>query len=197
MGHELGGDRTVRVVVTQEAWNALAPRWAGLGDCKPEIILGKSGVVALDPRDDPAVAALNARPEPVLVTVADGAPLDPVHAFRLLACRVDPRHPVLLKDTLAPPADEAGSLAALLESARVIGSLLCDGIGDAVLVRGGTGPGRIGAAGVQHPAGGRRADFQDRLRRLPELRPHLVQPADRPPSGSARRPATSRGCGSP
>jgi (E)-4-hydroxy-3-methylbut-2-enyl-diphosphate synthase len=141
MGHELGGDRTVRVVVTQETWNAVAPRYAALGDTKPEIICEKSGVVAFDPRDDASIAALNARPEPVLVTVCDGIPLDPVHAFRLLAFRADPRHPVLLKDTLVPPTGEVDSRAALLEAARVVGSLLCDGIGDAVLVRGETAAG--------------------------------------------------------
>ncbi len=35
-----------------------------MGDFKPEIIVEKSGVLAIDPRDDAAVAALNAARSP-------------------------------------------------------------------------------------------------------------------------------------
>ncbi len=142
MGHTLGGDNTLRVVTPQERWNALAHKIAGMGDYKPEIILEKSGVVEVDPRDESAIATLNADTTPRLITVADGLPLEPIHAFRMLAFAVDPRHPVLLKDTLAPPAAETDFLHALLTASRNIGSLLCDGIGDAVLVRGERAPGQ-------------------------------------------------------
>jgi 1-hydroxy-2-methyl-2-(E)-butenyl 4-diphosphate synthase len=142
MGHELGGGGTVRVVTTQERWNALAHKIAGMGDFKPEIIFEKSGVVEIDPRDEAAVSALNDATEPRLVTVADGLELEVIAAFRELAFKVDPRHPVLLKDTLQPPVGETDFIAALLPAARNIGSLLCDGIGDAVLVRGETAPGQ-------------------------------------------------------
>lgn len=142
MGHELGGEKTVRVFTTQERWNALAHKIAGMGDFKPEIIVEKSGVVEIDPRDEAAVSGLNSRTEPVLVTVKDGLELEVIPAFRELAFRVDPRHPVLLKDTLHPPAGDTDFLEALLPAARNIGSLLCDGIGDAVLVRGETAPGQ-------------------------------------------------------
>jgi (E)-4-hydroxy-3-methylbut-2-enyl-diphosphate synthase len=71
------------------------------------------------------------------VTVADHTAMPVIPAFRLLAARVDLRHPLLLKDQLddgsGPPTT---SLSALLTAATRIGSLLCDGIGDAVLVRG-------------------------------------------------------------
>jgi 1-hydroxy-2-methyl-2-(E)-butenyl 4-diphosphate synthase len=142
MGHELGGEKTVRVFTTQERWNALAHKIAGMGDFKPEIILEKSGVVEIDPRDEAAISALNSETEPRLVTVADGLDLEVIHAFRQLAFRVDPRHPILLKDTLHPPTGETDFIAALLPAARNIGSLLCDGIGDAILVRGETAPGQ-------------------------------------------------------
>ena len=142
MGHELGGDGTVRVFTTQERWNALAHKIAGMGDFKPEIIVEKSGVVEIDPRDEAAVAALNAELEPQLVTVMDGLDLEVIAAFRELAFKVDPRHPVLLKDTLQPPVGETDFIAALLPAAMNIGSLLCDGIGDAILVRGETAPGQ-------------------------------------------------------
>jgi len=142
MGHELGGDKTVRVFTTQERWNLIAHKIAGMGDFKPEIILEKSGVLEIDPRDEAAVAMLNAKQEPCLITVADGLDLEVIHAFRELAFRVDPRHPILLKDTLHPPTGETDFIQALLPAARGIGSLLCDGIGDAILVRGETAPGQ-------------------------------------------------------
>ncbi len=141
MGRALGGENTVRVFTTQSHWNALAERFSTLGDFKPEIIIEKSGVIEIDPNNDAAVEALNARPGPCLVTVSDDTGMDVIPAFRLLASRVDARHPVLLKDTLTPPAEATDFLTALLPAARNIGSLLCDGIGDAVLVRGETAPG--------------------------------------------------------
>jgi 1-hydroxy-2-methyl-2-(E)-butenyl 4-diphosphate synthase len=142
MGHELGGEKTVRVFTTQERWNSVAHKIAGMGDFKPEIIFEKSGVVEIDPREEAAVSAINSEQEPRLVTVADGLDLEVIHAFRQLAFRVDPRHPVLLKDTLHPPIGETDFIAALLPAAQNIGSLLCDGIGDAILVRGETAPGQ-------------------------------------------------------
>ncbi len=141
-GLELGGDRTVRVFTTQVNWNAVAHKIAKMGDFKPEIVVEKSGVVAIDPRDAAAVAELNHSSTARLVTVADGLDLEPIHAFRQLAFVIDARHPILLKDTLHPPTGETVFLQALLPAARVIGSLLCDGIGDAILVRGETAPGQ-------------------------------------------------------
>ena len=102
----------------------------------------KSGILEIDPRDPDALTALNERTEPVLITVADDLPLETIHAFRMLAFQADPRHPILLKDTLHPPVGETDFLTALLPAAQNIGSLLCDGIGDAILVRGETAPGQ-------------------------------------------------------
>jgi (E)-4-hydroxy-3-methylbut-2-enyl-diphosphate synthase len=100
-------------------------------------------VLALDPRDDGAIAKVNASSEPLIVTVADGLDLPVIAAYRLLAARVEARHPILLKDTLTPNEDpNADFLATLLTAAKRIGSLLCDGIGDAVLVQGEHAPGQ-------------------------------------------------------
>jgi len=142
MGHELGGDKTVRVFTTQEKWNAVAHKIAKMGDFKPEIILEKSGVVAIDPRDEAALSAINHAPEVRLVTVADGVDLDVIPAFRMLAFRLDARHPILLKDTLQPAAESGDFVETLLVAARHIGSLLCDGIGDAVIIQGEPAPGQ-------------------------------------------------------
>ena len=142
MGHTLGGDQTVRVFTTQDRWNALAHKIAAMGDFKPEIILEKSGVVEIDPTDDAAVSRVNAIDANQLITVADSTDMEVIPAFRLLAAKVDARHPILLKDTLRPPSENQDFLQSLLPAAQNIGSLLCDGIGDAILVRGETAPGQ-------------------------------------------------------
>ncbi|MEI9897216.1 MAG: (E)-4-hydroxy-3-methylbut-2-enyl-diphosphate synthase [Chthoniobacter sp.] len=142
-GVALGGEETMRVFTSQEKWDALAHKLDRLGDYRPEIVLEKSGAVALDPRDESAVAKVNASPEAVVVTVADGLDLPVIAAYRLLAARLEERHPILLKDTLSPSADpQAPFLGTLLTAAKRIGSLLCDGIGDAVLVQGEHAPGQ-------------------------------------------------------
>ena len=142
-GIALGSDETVRVFTSQRKWNALAHKLDKLGDYQPEIIIETSGVLALDPRDEAAIAALNLSEKPQLVTVADGLDLPVIPAFRLLAAKADPQHPILLKDTLFPATEEgADFLPTLLTAAMNLGSLLCDGIGDAVIVQGEEAPGQ-------------------------------------------------------
>ena len=66
-----------------------------------------------------------------------------VAAFRLLAAHLDERHPILLKDTLRPSTDpQKDFLHTLLVAATNIGALLCDGIGDAVMIQGEEAPGQ-------------------------------------------------------
>jgi len=142
-GIPLGGEETFRVVTSQTKWDALAHKIDKLGDYKPEIVLEQSGVVALDPRDEKAIAEVNAAKEARFVTVADGLNLPVVTSFRLLAARLQERHPILLKDTLAPSNDSAADFQQnLLIGASRIGSLICDGIGDAVIVQGEQAPGQ-------------------------------------------------------
>ena len=142
-GIALGSDETVRVFTSQRKWNALAHKLDKLGDYQPEIVIETSGVLALDPRDEAAIAALNLSETPQLVTVADGLDLPVIPAFRLLAAKADPQHPILLKDTLFPATEEgADFLPTLLTAAMNLGSLLCDGIGDAVIVQGEEAPGQ-------------------------------------------------------
>jgi (E)-4-hydroxy-3-methylbut-2-enyl-diphosphate synthase len=141
-GIPLGGEETMRVFTSQAKWDALAHKLDRLGDYKPEIVVEKSGVVAIDPRDDAAIASLDAS-QPTLVTVADGLDIPVIAAYRLLAARLSEKHPILLKDTLTPSDDpNADFLPTLLTAAKRIGSLLCDGIGDAVLVQGEHAPGQ-------------------------------------------------------
>lgn len=141
-GLELGGDKLVRVFTTQERWKMLEHKIASLGDFKPEIIVEKSGVLALDPRDKAAISQLNDMAEPQLVTVVDGLDIGVIHAFRHLAYKAATRHPILLKDTLHPPTGGTDFTGALLLAARNLGSLLCDGIGDGILLRSEAAPGQ-------------------------------------------------------
>jgi (E)-4-hydroxy-3-methylbut-2-enyl-diphosphate synthase len=72
----------------------------------------------------------------------DHVNLPVITAYRLLAAKIDARHPILLKDTFVPSEDPDGDfLEILLASATNVGALLCDGIGDAVLVQGEEAPG--------------------------------------------------------
>ncbi len=143
-GHRLGGDETVRVFTTQKKWDAVAHKIDSLGDFKPEIILEKSGVIAVDPRNETAIEELNALTDPIPITVEDGLiDLPVISAFRLLAAKIDPRHPILLKDTLHPSTDSrADFLKTLLRASMNIGSLLCDGIGNAIIIQGEESPGQ-------------------------------------------------------
>jgi (E)-4-hydroxy-3-methylbut-2-enyl-diphosphate synthase len=137
-GFPVGGSELVRVVVRQATFDKVADTLAQLGDYQPEIVLEKSGAVGIDPRDEGAIAATNASSAPVFVTIPDGCDLPVIGAYRLLASRLDARHPILLKDTFS--ASGADGLSTLLNAATNIGSLLCDGIGDAVLLQGETSP---------------------------------------------------------
>ena len=137
----VGGQQTVRVVVPLRVDEALAHKRASLGDYQPELIYEELPLIFVDPRSEEETGRLHTFDTPHLVTVRDGLPLDPIVAFRMLATRLDARHPILLKDTLTPVSG-GDFLANLLRSATVLGSLLCDGIGDAVLLRSEVAPGQ-------------------------------------------------------
>ncbi len=137
---KVGGEEPPRVMVTAKVEEALRPRLAQLGDLAPELVHEQSTVVEVDPRIDAEVQALESRKEPVLVAVKDGLDLNPVSATRYLAARIPARHSILLKDTLHPHEAEGG-LSGLIRASVHLGALLCDGIGDAILVRGEPAPG--------------------------------------------------------
>ena len=142
-GHELGGAKVYRVLTTKHKWDALAHKLDKMGDFQPEIIIEESGVRAIDPRDSAAIKEVDALPAPTLITVLDGIDMEVVPAFRLLASRMATAHPILLKDTLRTDGETSWDfLTTLLTASRNIGSLLCDGIGDAIIIRGEEAPGQ-------------------------------------------------------
>jgi (E)-4-hydroxy-3-methylbut-2-enyl-diphosphate synthase len=138
----IGGAQVVQVAIRQSKFDQISHKLDKLGDFKPDFVYEQAGIVEVDPRDDAAIARINDG-ETTLVTVADGLDLPVVAAFRLLAVRLQPRHPIVLKDTLNPSHDpHAPFLKTLLNASANIGSLLCDGIGDAILVQGEEAPGQ-------------------------------------------------------
>ncbi len=140
-GVKAGGHETVPVFTNRTKWDAVAHKIDKLGDYKPEIVIEDSGVIEIDPRDDAAIASLYDSAEAKLVTIKDGLKLSVIAAYRLLAAKLQPRHVILLKDTLQTTGSDDFT-ENLLTAATNIGSLLCDGIGDAVIVNGEAAPGQ-------------------------------------------------------
>ncbi|NRB44896.1 MAG: (E)-4-hydroxy-3-methylbut-2-enyl-diphosphate synthase [Verrucomicrobiales bacterium] len=140
-GIYMGGKETVRVFTSEKKFDTVSHELLEMGEFQPEIISETSGLLAIDPRDDVAVSAINDRPDAVPVTLSDGLDVPVVSGFRLLASRVQPRHPLVIKDSLIPSTNpEKKSEETLLVAAANIGSLICDGICDGILVQGEEGP---------------------------------------------------------
>ena len=135
-----GGEQTVRVVVTRATWDKVAPKISPKADVKPEAVFEDLNVHEIDPTQDFEINC-----DTQLVTVKDGVSLPAITAFRLLAAklkRLGQNNPILLKDCLSFEPVPLESKIALLRASAVIGSLLADGIGDAILVRGESGAGQ-------------------------------------------------------
>jgi (E)-4-hydroxy-3-methylbut-2-enyl-diphosphate synthase len=135
-----GGEQTVRVVVTRDTWNKVAPKLSPKADVRPEAVYEDLNVLELDPTADFEVNC-----DTQLVTVRDGIALTSIAAFRLLAARLKRlgrNNPILLKDCLKPEPIPLAPKIALLRASVVVGSLLADGIGDAILIRGEPGAGQ-------------------------------------------------------
>jgi (E)-4-hydroxy-3-methylbut-2-enyl-diphosphate synthase len=135
-----GGEQTVRVVVTRATWDKVAPKIRPRDDVRPEAVYEDLNIYEVDPTQDFAVNC-----ETQLVTVKDGVPLPAIAAFRLLCAklkRLGRNNPILLKDCINFEPVPLEPKIALLRASVVIGSLLADGIGDAILVRGEAGGGQ-------------------------------------------------------
>jgi (E)-4-hydroxy-3-methylbut-2-enyl-diphosphate synthase len=142
-GVKVGGEELIRVAVRQKTYDQIAHKMDRLGDFQPEIISESADIAAVDPQDDSAIQVINTNPEPVLVTICDEIELPVITAYRLLAAKLQPRHPILLKDTFYPSTNPSRDfLETLLESATNLGALLCDGVGDAIMVQGEEAPGQ-------------------------------------------------------
>jgi len=127
-------------VVAAVLWAKLVARIKPGDDVRPEAVYEQLNVMEIDPREPFEVNC-----DTQLVTVADGVDLPVITAFRLLAARLKNMgrcNPILLKDCLKLDAVALEPSIALIRASVVIGSLLCDGLGDAILIRGETGAGQ-------------------------------------------------------
>ena len=134
-----GGEQLIRVVVTQATWHKVAPKIRPKDDVKPEAVYEDLNIYEIDPTRDFEINC-----DTQLVTVKDGVNLPAITAFRLLAAKLKQagrNNPILLKDCLRFESTPLEPKIALLRASVVIGSLLADGIGDAILVRGESGAG--------------------------------------------------------
>jgi (E)-4-hydroxy-3-methylbut-2-enyl-diphosphate synthase len=134
-----GAEQLIRVAVTRATWDKVAPKIRPKDDVKPEAVYEDLNIFEIDPTQD---FEINCNTQ--LVTVKDGVKLPAISAFRLLAAklkRLGRNNPILLKDCLLFEAAPLEPKIALLRASVVIGSLLADGIGDAILVRGESGAG--------------------------------------------------------
>ena len=135
-----GGEQLIRVVVTRATWDKVAPKIRPKDDVKPEAVYEDLNIAEIDPTQDFEINC-----ETQLVTVKDGVKLPAITAFRLLAAklkRLGRNNPILLKDCINFEPVPLEPKIALLRASVVIGSLLADGIGDAILVRGEAGGGQ-------------------------------------------------------
>jgi len=135
-----GGEQLIRVVVTRATWDKVAPKIRPKDDVKPEAVYEDLNIAEIDPTQDFEINC-----ETQLVTVKDGVSLPAITAFRLLASKLKKlgrTNPILLKDCINFERLPLEPKIALLRASVVIGSLLADGIGDAILVRGEAGGGQ-------------------------------------------------------
>jgi (E)-4-hydroxy-3-methylbut-2-enyl-diphosphate synthase len=134
-----GGEQLIRVVVTRATWDKVAPKIRPKDDVRPEAVYEELNIFEIDPTQDFEINC-----ETQLVTVKDGVNLPAIIAFRLLAAKLKKlgrNNPILLKDCINFESVPLEPKIALLRASVVIGSLLADGIGDAILIRGESGAG--------------------------------------------------------
>ena len=163
-----GGEQLIRVVVTRRTWDKVAPKIRPKDDVKPEAVYEDLNVAELDPTTD---FEINCDTQLVTVKDGVNLPaITAFRLLAAKLKRLGRNNPILLKDCLfsgsagVPPASvgvaptegvegatpstarETRALLepklALLRASVVIGSLLADGIGDAILVRGEAGGGQ-------------------------------------------------------
>jgi (E)-4-hydroxy-3-methylbut-2-enyl-diphosphate synthase len=135
-----GGEQLIRVVVTRATWEKVASKIRPKDDVKPEAVYEDLNIFEIDPTQDFEINC-----ETQLVTVKDSVNLPAITAFRLLASKLKKlgrNNPILLKDCINFEPVPLEPKIALLRASVVIGSLLADGIGDAILVRGEAGGGQ-------------------------------------------------------
>jgi (E)-4-hydroxy-3-methylbut-2-enyl-diphosphate synthase len=134
-----GAEQTIRVVTLKNHFDAITPKLRPTDDVRPEAVYEDLNVLEVDPSTPFEIPC-----ETQLITVADNTPLPTITAFRLLAARLKDlgrNNPILLKDQLHNRQDTPNNLGSMIRASVTIGSLLADGIGDAIFLRAEPTPG--------------------------------------------------------
>ncbi len=163
-----GGEQLIRVVVTRATWDKVARKIRPKDDVKPEAVYEDLNVAEIDPTQE---FEINCETQLVTVKDGMNLPaITAFRLLAAKLKRLGWNNPILLKDCLfvgsagVPPASVGVAPAeqvegatpstaretrallepkiALLRASVVIGSLLADGIGDAILIRGEAGGGQ-------------------------------------------------------
>ncbi len=132
----------MRVVVTRATWDKVAPKIRPQEDVKPEAVYEDLNVLELDPTT--GLRASNCDTQ--LVTVKDGVTLPGHHRLPPAGGQAQTAGPEQSHSAEGLPGVRSrhrwSRRSLCLRASVVIGSLLADGIGDAILVRGETGAGQ-------------------------------------------------------
>src|SRR6202012_3588359 len=99
-----GAEISTRVGATDNTYQAIEHKRAQLGDLFPDFVVERESIIEVDPNDGRALDFLAQSPDAHLVTIKDGCTLSPIVAYRYLAAQIPAKHPILLKDTFAPPS---------------------------------------------------------------------------------------------
>ncbi len=131
---ECGKTHPIRVIVTRaQALDLAESKRSFSADTQPEGIYEDLNILELDPRLPITEKDITNR----IVTIPDELSMPLIPAFRMLSLRLDTKgltNPILLKDSTQNSVLDSDQ--SLLRASVILGSLIADGIGDAVLIRG-------------------------------------------------------------
>jgi (E)-4-hydroxy-3-methylbut-2-enyl-diphosphate synthase len=169
-GVKCGGEQLIRVVVTRATWDKVAPKIRPKDDVKPEAVYEDLNVAQLNPTKDFDINPDSASGLVTVKDGVSLPVIAAFRLLTAKLKRLGRNNPILLKDCLfsgsacvppasvgVPPTEQVEGATpstaretrallepkiALLRASVVIGSLLADGIGDAILIRGESGAGQ-------------------------------------------------------
>ena len=119
--------------MSRQSAQTVIPQIRPRDDVRPEAVYEELNVAEIDPTQE-----FQLPEQGQMVTVKEETALPTLAAFRLLAIRLQNKglkNPILLKDCLQTPQAKIPSPLAMLRSSLVLGTLLADGIGDAIYLR--------------------------------------------------------------
>jgi (E)-4-hydroxy-3-methylbut-2-enyl-diphosphate synthase len=141
-----GGEQLIRVVVTRATWDKVAPKIRPKDDVKPEAVYEDLNIFEIDPTQDFEINCETQLGDREGRRESSRHHRVPFARGKLKKLGATIRFCSRIASTLSRLPLEPK--IALLRASVVIGSLLADGIGDAILVRGEAGGGNVAAARV-------------------------------------------------